>query len=338
MTSEQLYKDYAEVNADNNYSREDFYTEYLGMVEENLEKPADGSMENSVVNNIGGGALSAVDLNQWYVDIPTGTAAGSKTAEVFVASTDAGDKDKYPDIYIYDGLPWPADNNTYFFNLRKAREDVWPLYEKAGVQKGYNSSMFMSSSVSHKAAPKEVTYDGQYSGKIDGVDAIGVGVWSTMWKNYYTDCALTKGTMDSSADLWKYKIAIVVVDKGKDINNQGNWKYVPATRQSAKAHTFYGGILQTNVNLTNNGDIITTSSSSGYYGNTTVGNTSDYGSGEADIVSMINDTQKLSKYSMGSWWVHYIENYNVGKERAASINNRYDFVGYVIYGGTFSKM
>lgn len=334
--SDQLYEDYANTSNGNNYSREDFYTEYLDTVAENITEPADSSpLDNSV---IGAAPIGSIDMSAWYSDIPANTVTGSKTREIFVQSTDGSDKTKFPDIYIYDGLPWPPDSNTYFFNLRKAREDVWPLYELAGIKQKSGSGMLLSSNVPHSKAPKEVPYDGAYAVILDNIAALGCGVWPTMWKNYYSDYALVKGTMDSVSGLWQYKMAIVVVNKGEDVNDKTKWKYVPATRDSAKAHTFYGGVLQTNVKLTDAGDIIPTSSSSGMSGNSFAGNTKNYGNDEASVVQMLKDVQAVHKYNMGDWWTHYIETYNVGAANMNRVCADYDFVGYVIYGDTFLNM
>lgn len=57
---------------------------------------------------------------------------------------------------------------------------------------------------------------------------------------------------------WTYKIVNVMVDKGVDVSNPSNWKYVPATRISLKVHTFYGGVMQTHVTMTDAGEIVAT--------------------------------------------------------------------------------
>lgn len=147
---------------------------------------------------------------RWYSNIAEGTAKGSATNEIFVQSTRSTDKEKFPDIYVYDGLPWEPDSNTYFFDLRKAREDVWPLYEKAGVSKSSGSYMIMSSGVSTEDSG-EVIYDGQYSATINNIPALGVGVWPAMWKNYYPEYAMKTIAMDKYEANWTYKMAIVVV-------------------------------------------------------------------------------------------------------------------------------
>lgn len=297
---------------------------------------ADGENQDSDgLGSAGGDAVSnAGSTAGWYSDIAAGTAKGSATNEIFVLSTRSTDKEKFPDIYVYDGLPWEPDSNTYFFDLRKAREDIWPLYEKAGASKDILSPMLVSSPVDTKYS--EVAYKGQYSAIIDGIPALGVGVWPSMWKNYYPEYAMKTIAMDGIDANWTYKIAIVVVDKGEEDSDSSKWKYVPATRISAKAHTFYGGVLQTNVTLTNKGGIQTTASDSGHSGNTTVGYVSSYGSDEASVVQMLKDIMAVNG-RLGDWWLHYVETYNI-ESNMSRINVNYDFAGYVIYGDTFMNM
>lgn len=281
-------------------------------------------------------AFSTRSANGWYSDIAASTAAGNAMGEIFVSSTDDTDKEKFPDIYVYDGLPWKPDNNTYFFDLRKAREDVWLLYEGLDIAQSKVSSMLISSDVSPRQS-KEVTYAGQYATVIDGIPALGVGVWPAMWKNYYPEYAMKQVKMDDISANWTYKIAIVVVDKGEDVSDSSKWKYVPATRVSSKAHTFYGGVLQTYVTLTDKGDIISTASDSGLSGNILVNNISEYKDEEDSIVQMLKDIKAVNN-RLGAAWLHYVEVYNIGYDNNDNINHNYDFVGYVIYGDTFMNM
>lgn len=298
---------------------------------------ADGENQDSDgLGSAGGDAVSnAGSTAGWYSDIAAGTAKGSATNEIFVLSTRSTDKEKFPDIYVYDGLPWEPDSNTYFFDLRKAREDIWPLYEKAGVSKSKGSYMIMSSNVGSKWS--EVTYDGQYSATINNIPALGVGVWPAMWKNYYPEYAMKTIEMDGIAANWTYKMAIVVVDKGEEASDSSKWKYVPATRISAKGHSFYGGVLQTHVTLTRQGKIISSMSDSGMSQNTTVGYIGSYGNDEASIVEMLKDVKAVHS-KLGDFWENYVETYNIERSNMDRINDNYDFAGYVIYGDTFMSI
>ena len=298
---------------------------------------ADGENQDSDgLGSAGGDAVSnAGSTAGWYSDIAAGTAKGSATNEIFVLSTRSTDKEKFPDIYVYDGLPWEPDSNTYFFDLRKAREDIWPLYEKAGVSKSKGSYMIMSSNVGSKWS--EVTYDGQYSATINNIPALGVGVWPAMWKNYYPEYAMKTIEMDGIAANWTYKMAIVVVDKGEEASDSSKWKYVPATRISAKGHSFYGGVLQTHVTLTRQGKIISSMSDSGMSQNTTVGYIGSYGNDEASIVEMLKDVKAVHS-KLGDFWENYVETYNIERSNMDRINDNYNFAGYVIYGDTFMSI
>ncbi|MDE5824067.1 MAG: hypothetical protein K2H91_05205, partial [Lachnospiraceae bacterium] len=305
----------------------------------NDEESSDGEGHGSGKFGSAGGIgdkFNARSTDGWYSNIAAGTAAGSATDEIFVLSTKDTDKIKFPDIFVYDGLPWEPDNNTYFFDLRKAREDVWTLYESAGVSRSLVSSMIMSSKVDTKDSG-EVNYNGQYAALIDDIPALGVGVWPAMWKNYYSEYAMKTVSMDDFYANWTYKIAIVVVDKGEDVGDQSKWKYVPAKRISSKAHTFYGGVLQTNVTLKENGDIQATGSNSGFSNNNSNWNVSSYGSDEASIIQMLKDIKAVHD-KLGDYWVHYVETYNINRDNMKNINNNYDFAGYVIYGDTFKNM
>lgn len=195
--------------------------------------------------------------------------------------------------------------------------------------------MIMSSTVGSKWS--EVTYDGQYSATINNIPALGVGVWPAMWKNYYPEYAMKTIEMDGIAANWTYKMAIVVVDKGEDVSDSSKWKYVPATRISAKGNTFYGGVLQTNVTLTRQGKIISSMSDSGMSQNTTVGYIGNYGNDEASIVEMLKDIKAVHS-KLGDFWENYVETYNIGNNNMNDINHKYEFVGYVIYGDTFMNM
>lgn len=335
-TSDQLYHDYVNVDGGSNYSREDFYTEYLDVVVENQGSTGDSSLANSVLS--GSGFLLGT-MDNWYIDIPENTKKGNKTSEICIKSTNTSKIDKYPDIYIYDGLPWEPDSKTFFFDIRKAREDVWEIYDKAGISHKSGSQMALSSGVGVGA---EISYEKQYAADIDGVAAVGIGVFPAMWQNYYTSYAMVPISMDTYTGNWNYKIVIVVVDKGDDINNQQKWKYIPATRVSYKAHAFYGGVIQTNVKLDpSSKEIQIATTNSGQNGGYTIyKNISEVGKDENSIVGALREIESTPNKAdtQGAWWDNYVEMFNVGSTNAAYVTDNYDFVGYIIYGETFLNM
>ena len=248
----------------------------------------------------------------WYTDIPADTKAGSKKKSVGIFD-------------FYSGLPWKADSHTYFFNFPKAKEDIAEIFRKAGDEPSSSSSMFVNSAVG--GVP--TTHD------VDGKNCVVICVQPTFIdRSYVPDHAMLAGCVDDATHNYKYKIAMVFVPKGEDVTNEKKFLYVPATRGDAKAHTFYGGVVQTNCKLA---DSVVEAS------------INNSGSSHVDIpISPDDDPVKILKQcqqafvssgaqsSLGihisAWFNNWFEVYNMSSSTLSEVANSYDVAGVVIWG------
>lgn len=271
-----------------------------------------------------------INADDWYTDLAR-LPKGIKTDTVNVSSSS-----NVP-VNIYKGLPWSLDNG-YFFNIAKAQAETEAIFNAGGVYFNGKEQVLTSNigDIPHQSTEHV----------IDGEVVWGVGTFPALVdKNYIssgrwrTDSA---GAGDSSATTWKYKMALVMVQKGEDAGVSSNWFTIPLSKIDAKAHTFPFGIYQTNVKAMGAGQAqISTnwSGTNGHWENVPIpatGNPSeivkhlnDYITGQTTIEGRTFNNEV--GFNMGSWGMHRVETYYTSNSFIAMLNAKYDIIGYIMY-------
>lgn len=296
-------------------SKEDFYFEYIDTQSKNNNNEED--VTSSVLNNTGqnggsGASLTNVDTSSWYANVGV-HSANREVYETLIESDGTT-----PALCVYNGPPWDTTSDTYFINYTLAREDNYKLICSAtGLSMPSIGSGVCSSPVSGKGGQwkNPVWLNGTQVHVLDGVTCAGFGPFPVaIDKSYFSGAGLWTKRSCPEASLYGYgtrKYCAVVVKKGEDTGNQSNWKYVPLSAQDAKAHTYPGGVSQTNCKVLSDGEVQVTSSNSGYSGNTSI--KGDLSSNA--MIKQVNDTLvSASGNNLTSWSWCAIESYNWSKE------------------------
>lgn len=272
------------------------------------------------VPGIGKSNLSInTNTDSWYTDISRDAKPGQVVENV------AG-------FSLYNGLPWAADSNTYLYQIRNAYDDIYELYDKAGI--------------SYKKVSTAQVVNSKY-GKtsyytIDDVKCVPICTSPAMiCKRYFKDYSMLQSSApgDSKSKNGSYKLAIVLSPKSADIGDSSQYLYLPASKVDAKAHTFYGGVVQTNVALRNP---TTVEISLNWDGKVDKGTAKYFDiSSYNEASSMLRDIEKeiessrLVNFNMGSWAGSYLETYNWPSDLLNLVNSsasKYNIVGVVVWG------
>jgi hypothetical protein len=173
-------------------------------------------------------------------------------------------------FYLYDGLPWSADANTYTVNTDEMLGDMYDYVEsvsdnkiaKRGNGEELTASDILSTSTRmvNKSGGKmegdtwKETDNGLYA-EVDGLRAVGITtVPSVVDREFcanYTGTDWLNGDTADNVDyeFGKKKMAVVLQDK----TTKKDW-FMPVTNCSAKDEVFPGGVAQTNIAFNNKGN------------------------------------------------------------------------------------
>lgn len=299
------------VDADSTFASANFERISVTTVIEEIErlKGGDGTLvpgENTQPRNSTG----------WYEDIPQGTPSGNTTGVTFDG------------VSLYKGLPWPADDSTYIYYQYKAKEDIYNLFNQCGINKTDTGRSVVNSPVS--SVP--VTSD------VDGVKSLNVGtVPAAIDRDYFPTKAFSQanGGADSGAVNYQLKFAIVLVPEGADKSDKESYFYLPASKVDAKAHTFFGGVVQTNVKVIDDHTIQISKDWSGTKNYQDV--TLDSSRTLRDVLDELNNKlipqYRTVDYDMGVWYSNDLETYNLSQDTVSALSDNYDIVGIVYWGG-----
>lgn len=235
---------------------------------------------------------------------------------------------------LYDGLPWDADDTTYIYNQAKAKSEIMSLMESAGVVFSQARNSIINSSLgSGYAIASWPVMDGSAYLTIDGVDCVPICISPAMVdKTYFAEKA-TKFSTATAITAGTLKIAIIVVPKDTDKEDTSLWKYIPATNADAKAHTWYGGVIQTNVKVVNESTVQISKDWSGQkqFVNFDLGSNYDPIEAIKRVEAEIPKVRKVN-FTMGSWGKNDLETYNLSAAAKSALSN-FDIVGMVVWGG-----
>lgn len=281
-----------------------------------------------------------VSIDGWYTDL------GNQPKGTVVETLDCVGSHK---VNIFRGLPWSANGEAYFYDVLQAQSDIRKIFEEAGVIVETHSSPIISSTVDGD--------DFNNIGRtIDGENVWGIGVTAPMIQRDYVESGdifvSTAARGDGIGMNWKYKLAVVLVQKGQDSSNMSNWYTIPASRLDAKVHTFPYGTFQTNVKLigtrlaqisTNNmgvkGHWVNVKIPENYTPGQTVKYLNDYITHKTTIPGTVREFDGKDattfpnevNFDMGDWGNHIVETYNTNSTFRNHIKNKYDIVGFIVY-------
>lgn len=251
-----------------------------------------------------------INPSGWYADIAYSSGTGSVV----------GTLDSSGGVKIYDGLPWAPTANTYIYYQYKAKDDIYDLYSKAGISRGTGSSKVVNSSVSGYAT----------TATLEGVTSLAVGVTPAMLdRTYYPNmCNVSNAASgDSSVTRYNLRLACVVVPSGASKSDPSNYLYIPCTKVDAKGHTWYGGVVQTNVKVTSDHTLhIATNNSGSAYQEYTISDSK----GVTSLLTEVNAIMNSAGKDMGAWAKNDIETYNLNSATVTALS-KYDVVGWVVY-------
>lgn len=186
---------------------------------------------------------------EWYTDMAGITADTSKTVQIGT-------------LTAYTGYPFSAANETFFYDVRKAKQDLWTYLTGLGAPAPFTGATLestlnnfwtvdsYSSLTSNAKIPSTgSTSSGTKYALVDGVQCYYFAPMPAMLdQKFYSSGDWAKKSC-ASADYAKVKFAIVLCPKGADTANQSNWVYLPCLVGDVKGHTYPWGVAQTNISV-----------------------------------------------------------------------------------------
>ena len=255
-------------------------------------------------------------VSGWYEDI----ASGIKKASV------VGSLGRFE---LYDGLPWDPDSGCYAYYAYKAKNDIYDIFSKAGINRASGSSTVINSNGAKLPAN---------GGVIDGVSCMGVSTFPAMLdRGYFPDLTFKQAQArgDSSAGKGITQLAVILVPKGVSLSSTKDYLFLPAIKQDAKAHTFYGGVAQTNITVLSENKVQLCYN---WDGSPTETVSVDPNDDLSKTLKMLNDklvaNRVVPNLSMGVFGNNDIETYWLDSASAKELNNNYTVVGFVVWPTT----
>lgn len=264
--------------------------------------------------------------DSWYTDIRDVTASTSYT--------------EFGGGYrLYDGLPWDAESNTYFYNQKKAKDDIYELFAQAGVERSASSGQIVNSSADSSTYSQTLpkNSDNSLYDEVDGMMCLPIGVTPAMvTRNYFEEKSREVSSTFTYSDLGTLKLAVVVTEKGNDVNDQSKWKYVPATNLDSKAHTWFGGVVQTNVKVISPTQIQVSRNWSGTAASMQHNVTLQEGYDIVETIRKVNNeiipSVRTVNFHMGTWGNNELESYGLSSN-TINFMKQFEVVGIVVWGG-----
>ena len=255
----------------------------------------------------------------WYEDITAGSPAGKQSGNI-------------GPYQLYNGLPWDADDNTYIYYQYKAKDAIYSMYQNYGLEVAGLSSVVINSPVS--GFPTTVD--------LDGVTCMGICSYPAMMdRNYFTSLCFKQGagTGDDKSINYKVRIATVLVPKGGDKTDTSTYLYLPCTKMDAKAHTFYGGVAQTNVKVLSENLVEVSHDWKGVKNSpktqVQVDPSADLGETLRQLDTIERNNSAVGTMFMGMWANNCLETYNLTSDVVSQLSHDYDVVGFVVWRNDF---
>lgn len=232
--------------------------------------------------------------NTWFTDLSGIKADTSQTVKIGT-------------LTAYRGYPFDATPETYFMNVRQAKEDLWNYMDSIGAPAGFTGATLESTlknfwacdttdalTSNAKFKSSGTTASGTKYTLIDGVQCYYFAPTPTMLdQTFYSSGAWSNHECATGVDYAKVKFAVVFCPLSEDPTDQSKWIYLPCVVGDVKGHTYPWGVTQTNIKITNNKTLYVANASGGDYAvKVTV---SDAGSDDA-IKTVVNSSGFTSYY------------------------------------------
>lgn len=272
-----------------------------------------------------GTVLPELDTTSWYVDISS-THSGSPTGQTILDG-----------VPVYNGLPWEPEPGTYLYRQYIAKNDLYSLLETLGVGNSADES------ISGRIVDSKVKINNTYpmSTVRSGIKCMNFCPSPCIYiRDYYTtDKKFTIGSSASELRKDSRRYCVVVTTNVSDMQDTSSWLYIPAYAIDAKGHTFYGGVLQTNIKLVSAYKIQATGSNSGYSSNRefVVDINGDSNVSREELTSVLQDADDFIRsglgYGMRAWRKNELETYNYRYNglHPDSVFEDWKVVGFVAY-------
>lgn len=292
-----------------------------------FQKAQEEAAELELLGSSGSSDLSIdLSVDSWYTDIRDVAASTSYT--------------EFGGGYrLYDGLPWNAESDTYFYNQKKAKDDVYALFAQAGVERTAGSSQIVNSSADSSTYSQTLpkNSDNSLYSTLDGLMCLPIGVTPAMvTRNYFDTRARETASTFTYNDLGKLKLAVVLTQKGNDVTDQSKWKYVPATNLDSKAHTWFGGVVQTNVKVISPTQIQISKDWAGTRESMQHNVTLEENYDVIETIRKVNEeiipSVRTVNFHMGIWGNNELESYGLSSN-TINFMKQYEVVGIVVWGG-----
>lgn len=270
--------------------------------------------------------------------------SSSETGDWFVEADKWAEGDGVVNIgeqlKMYSSLPWATENGVTVVDMDAVKESIYNYVGSSGGHSmrrtlnellTYNSCATLANSVPSQGEGWQKVSDGTIK-SLDGIYCIGIAAPPFLVDTNY--CNNFKGSdwkqfSSYSADRYNYsKMKLALVLERKTDNAAF---YLPATTCDAKAHTFPGGAVQTNIKILGN--------SGGKYHVAVARSDSDASGSEEywdedNLSYYINNTEMKSGTGVNypiSYMHSIVEIYGLSKTVYTKLINEYKFRGYVIW-------
>lgn len=186
---------------------------------------------------------------EWYTDMPNLVADTSQKVQI-------------GSLTAYKSYPFNSTETTFFYDVRKAKTDLWNYYDSLGAPEGFyhptlestlknfacNGRMALTANC--KIPSTGTTSAGTKYAIVDGVECYYCAPSPcTMDETFYSSGKWSEQSCSDFRDYGNIKFAFIVAPVNEDIENQANWLYIPFLVGDVKAHTYPWGVAQTNCSV-----------------------------------------------------------------------------------------
>lgn len=193
---------------------------------------------------------------EWYTDMSTIVADTSQPVQI-------------GSLTAYKGYPWSASSETFFYDIIKAKTDLWNYLTGIGAPASlggktlestlsnfwtvdsYDKIPFINAGIDTVPKAGETNTGTKYA-TIDGIQCYYFAPMPCQFdQTFYSSGEWSKSSC-AKADYTKVKFAVVLTPKDADVTDQSQWVYLPCVTGDVKAHTYPWGVAQTNVRVKDN--------------------------------------------------------------------------------------
>lgn len=236
------------------YAYDDETIENIVFIPSQASSLAVSATTQSVENGTASGPITL--SGEWYTDMSSIKADRSQTVQI-------------GSLTAYKGYPWDATGETFFYDIQKAKTDLWNYLTGIGAPKplgsatlestlknfwtvdSYSEIPFINAGIA--TVPKAgTTSTGTKYASIDGVQCYYFAPMPCQFdKEFYSSGEWSRSSC-AKADYTKVKFAVVLTERSNEITDQSKWIYLPCVTGDVKAHTYPWGVAQTNVRVKDN--------------------------------------------------------------------------------------